>query len=151
MAVSGNRLMPPTVVFVAVMLMAAAHFLCPVARLTPAPWNLLGVLPILAGLVLNVWSWSLFQGAATTIQPFDRPSRLVREGPYRISRHPMYLGMALVLVGEAAVLGSASPWAVLPVFVALVEWRFIGTEERAMEEAFGQAYLDYKKRVRRWV
>jgi len=143
--------MPPTVLFAAVMLMVAAHFLCSVARLIPVPWNLLGVLPILAGLVLNVWSWSLFQRAATTIQPFDRPNRLVQEGPCRISRHPMYLGMALLLAGVAAVLGSASPWAVPPVFVAFVEWRFIGAEERAMEGAFGQAYLDYRKRVRRWI
>ena len=143
--------MPPTVLFAAVMLMVAVHFSCPGGRLMPVPWNLLGVLPILAGLVLNVWSWSLFQSAATTIQPFDRPSRLVQEGPYRISRHPMYLGMGLLLAGVAAVLGSASPWAVLPVFAAFVEWRFIGAEERAMEGAFGQAYLDYREKVRRWI
>lgn len=147
----GKRLLPPTVLFAAVMLMVAAHFLFPVARLIAVPWNLLGVVPILAGLFLNVWAWSLFQRAATTIQPFDRPSGLVQEGPYRISRHPMYLGMGLLLAGVAGVLGSASPWAVLPAFVAFVEWRFIRAEERAMEETLGQVYLAYRERVRRWI
>lgn len=145
-----KRIMPPTWLVAAVLVMVALHFLLPVAKIVPWPYRCLGVPLLAAGAVLNVWSDQMFKKAKTTVKPFERSSRLITEGPYRFSRHPMYLGMVLILVGLGVVLGSVSPWVVVPAFVC-VAVRFVAVEEKAMEETFGQAYRDYRKRVRRWL
>ncbi len=63
----------------------------------------------------------------------------------------MYLGMALVLIGVAILLGSLSPFLVIPIFVWLITARFIKFEEKMLEDTFGLKYLDYARRVRRWI
>jgi protein-S-isoprenylcysteine O-methyltransferase Ste14 len=87
----------------------------------------------------------------TTIKPSETPTSLVVEGPFRFSRHPMYLGMTAVLIGVAGVLGTLTPWIVVPVFVAAMERVFIRREEAAMQEAFGESYRKYAETVRRWL
>jgi protein-S-isoprenylcysteine O-methyltransferase Ste14 len=63
----------------------------------------------------------------------------------------MYLGMTLILVGIALALGSLTPWLVIPVFIWQITVRFIAAEERKLEATFGNSYLEYKRRVRRWL
>ena len=63
----------------------------------------------------------------------------------------MYLGMALLLLGVAILLGSLSPFFVVPVFVWLITVRYIRFEEKMLEDTFGLKYLDYARRVRRWI
>jgi protein-S-isoprenylcysteine O-methyltransferase Ste14 len=63
----------------------------------------------------------------------------------------MYLGMAGLLLGAGVYMGSITPFIVIPAFMALITERFIVPEETKMEAAFGQQYLDYKARVRRWL
>ena len=73
------------------------------------------------------------------------------EGPYKFTRNPMYLGMAGILLGAAVYMGSITPFVVIPAFMALITERFIVPEEAKLEAAFGGQYLEYKKRVRRWL
>jgi protein-S-isoprenylcysteine O-methyltransferase Ste14 len=143
--------MPPTFLFVAIMLMVALHFLWPVRRLPNTPAKLLGLIPMLVGLVMNVWASNVFNRVGTAIEPFRQSDQLVTNGLYRFTRNPMYLGFVLVLVGVAVMLGSLTPLLVIPPFIALTTIRFIHPEESALEERFGTAYLEYKRRVRRWV
>jgi len=110
-----------------------------------------GAVPLVLGLALGIWGSNLFQRARTTIKPFETPTTLVTSGPFRLSRNPMYLGMAAVLVGVALMLGSATPFLVIPPFVLLLDVRFIRREESAMRAAFGEAYRAYQARVRRWL
>ena len=63
----------------------------------------------------------------------------------------MYLGFVLVLVGVALQLGTLTPWIVVLAFVVLMDVLFIRPEEDMLEETFGQAFLDYKRRTRRWL
>jgi protein-S-isoprenylcysteine O-methyltransferase Ste14 len=63
----------------------------------------------------------------------------------------MYLGMAGILLGAGVYMGSITPFVVIPAFMALITERFILPEEAKLEAAFGGPYLDYKKRVRRWL
>lgn len=93
-----------------------------------------------------------FKRAKTTINPF-RPhtaTALVTSGIYRYTRNPMYVGLALVLLGWAAFLCSAS--ALLgPVAFVLYIGRFqIAPEERVLSSKFGAAYAHYTSRVGRW-
>ncbi len=81
----------------------------------------------------------------------ETPSAILVSGPFRISRHPMYLGMAAILLGEAVFLGSLATFVFPLIFAILMEVLFISTEEENLEKAFGKDYLDYKTRVRRWI
>lgn len=123
----------------------------PVAEWIPTPWNWAGAVFVVVGVGLTVWSAALFRRAKTGIVPFSESTSLVAAGPYRFTRNPMYLGMTCVLAGVAVMLGSATPWIAPPAFAAVITGLFIVPEERHMENAFGEAYREYKKRVRRWV
>ena len=86
----------------------------------------------------------------TSFYPFATPTTLVTRGPFRLSRDPMYLGMVLVLIGVALLLGSVTPWVVVPLFVVLIDARFVRREEKDLEGA-GDAFRAYRARVRRWI
>lgn len=94
---------------------------------------------------------SLFKKNRTTVKPQEMPSKLLVSGPFRISRHPMYIGMAAILLGEAVFLGSLIAFVFPLIFVMLMELFFIPKEEENLECAFGREYVDYKRRVRRWI
>ncbi|MEB3980401.1 isoprenylcysteine carboxylmethyltransferase family protein [Mycobacterium sp. 663a-19] len=92
-----------------------------------------------------------FARARTTINPYQRSSTLVTTGPYRFTRNPGYLGMALACAG-IVVLASA-PWAfvVLAGALIVVDRGVIAREERCLEATFGEPYRRYKRRTRRWL
>ena len=78
------------------------------------------------------------------------PERIVEAGPYRWTRNPMYLGHLIFLAGLAAALGS---WIGAAVFAFHVAWfqRRVREDERHLAERFGEAYRDYRARVKRWI
>lgn len=143
--------MPPVYLLTAIAAMVAIHYLFPGRQLLDAPWSWLGAVPIGAGLGLVLWVATLFRRRRTTIKPGDVSSALVTDGPFRVSRNPIYLGMTSILVGTAIALGSLTPWLVLPVFVWLVGYNVIPVEEAMLADVFGQSYADYCARVRRWI
>jgi protein-S-isoprenylcysteine O-methyltransferase Ste14 len=100
---------------------------------------------------LILWAAGLFKRAGTGIVPFSESTALVTGGPYRLTRNPMYVGMAAVLFGAAAVMGSLTPFIGSIAFVAIITARFILPEEAHLERAFGPSYLELKRRVRRWL
>jgi protein-S-isoprenylcysteine O-methyltransferase Ste14 len=107
----------------------------------------------LVGLVFSISGRMAFRRANTTANPFQpqAASSLVVTGVYKLTRNPMYVGLALVLVGWAVFLWSG--W-VLPgpvVFVAYIAAFQIEPEERALDRLFGDAYSAYKSQVRRWL
>jgi protein-S-isoprenylcysteine O-methyltransferase Ste14 len=151
---NSDRPLPPTYFLIALLAMAALHWLyvpLPALWIISWPWNLLGVLPLAGGAWITLWADRLFKQLGTTVKPGERASRLVTEGPYRISRHPMYVGMTAILAGVAVLLATAAPWLAVAFFAAVMAAKFIPAEERAMEAAFGDAYLQYKRRVRPWL
>ena len=123
----------------------------PGLRFTSLTWQLLGGAIIVAGLLLLVAANGLFVRAGTEVIPFRPVSSLVTRGVYRLSRNPMYLGMALVLLGCAITVGAMSAIAVPPLFAAIVEARFIRHEERMLRELFPVEYAAYCASVRRWL
>ncbi|UCG93107.1 MAG: isoprenylcysteine carboxylmethyltransferase family protein [candidate division WOR-3 bacterium] len=145
------KLEPPTYFLLYLLLGLVLHFVVPVKKLIIFPYTLIGVLLIVVGIWLNVWADSLFKRANTTVKPSEKSSTLVLEGPYRLSRHPMYLGMVIALLGVAIMLGSLVSFLGTIVCFITLQAIFIPHEERAMEETFGEAYTEYKKRVRSWI
>ncbi len=131
--------------------MVGLHYAFPVRQVMHFPYRYSGLVFVLGGILLVLWAARLFGQAGTPIKPFQEASALVIRGPYRLTRNPMYVGMVTVLVGIAVLLGSLSPVIIIPLFVALMDWRFIRVEEAALERTFGAKYGDYKARVRRWL
>ena len=127
------------------------NFFFPLMKFSYSPYNYIGTLLIIFGIFLNFKADSMFKKSRTTIKPHLMPNSFEVLGPFRISRHPMYLGMFLILFGAALIMGSLTAFILSFVFVALMEILFIPKEERNMEKAFGKKYLEYKKRVRRWI
>jgi len=121
---------------------------------TAAP---LGRLPAVGGVLAVMglaWAgWAIFslRQAGTDWRLGAPPTRLVDEGPYRFGRHPMYLGLVLLLAGAALALGSPLLALAVPVFVAIVSVLHIPAEERQLQQAFGGWYSDYASSVRRWL
>jgi protein-S-isoprenylcysteine O-methyltransferase Ste14 len=103
------------------------------------------------GVIVAGWGWLTFRRADTTTVPGERSARLVTWGPYRFTRNPMYVGLALGYLGEAGILRQLGPVLLLPCVVAYVNWVVIPLEEYRLHEVFGAQFDDYRARVRRWV
>jgi len=146
-----KKIMPPTYFIVLLFSSIGLHFLFPVMRLISLPYNYLGILIIIFGIILNLWTDSLFKKRQTTVKPHEMPNFFISSGPFRISRHPMYLGMILILLGVAAFLGSLISFVFPIIFVMIIEKLFIPMEEKNLEKEFGDKYIAYKKRVRKWI
>ncbi len=142
---------PPVYFLLAILSMAALDRWLPIAALLDQPWTYLGLIDILAGVGLAVWAARLFSRAGTGLKPFTPSTAVVLKGPFRFTRNPMYLGMMIVLVGGFLLLGSLGPILVIPVFFWWIHTHFVLPEEAHMERHLGQAYLDYKQSVRRWI
>ena len=92
-----------------------------------------------------------FRLARTNFHTFKEPGRLVTDGPYAISRNPMYLGMVLAGLGAALITATLAGVILAAAFALVVRYRYIAYEERAMRLKFGARYEDYCRRVGRWL
>ena len=127
-------------------------------RLFPLPWPGLDDLPArvigyglgVAGLALMAWGALTLRRAGTTLLPHKRADRLVTDGAFRFRRNPIYMGEVLALLGLAQVTGNIWFAILAPLFALAVLGLAILPEERHLEARFGEAYLDYKARTRRW-
>ncbi|MDO8942594.1 MAG: isoprenylcysteine carboxylmethyltransferase family protein, partial [Desulfobacterales bacterium] len=87
----------------------------------------------------------------TNLLPFRPADKLVTAGVYHFTRNPMYLGLALVLVGAWLLLGAVSPTAGLILFILIINHWLIYPEERLLDQKFGTDYENYRGKVRRWI
>lgn len=144
-------ILPPVVLVAAILLAVALHRWLPVADLWGTSGRLVGGLVIVAALLVNVFGALEFRRRKTTIIPFHESSTLLTTGLYRLSRNPLYLSLTVLLAGVAITTGSASPWLVPPLFMAIISMRFIQHEEAMLTETFDDEYRDYCQQVRRWL
>ena len=109
-------------------------------------WPLIG-----CGALIGVWWRKTMRDADAPVRT-DRPvPRLTTAGPFDYSRNPAYLSLAMIYAGITALRNSL--WAIifLPLVLIVIQREVIGREERYLERTFGEEYLAYKARVRRWV
>jgi protein-S-isoprenylcysteine O-methyltransferase Ste14 len=148
---TSKRVLPPTYLLAFIVVMIALRFLLPMAMIVPFPWSLFGLVLLAAGILINLIADKAFTKANTTVKPFEESAVLITDGAFRISRHPMYLGFVLILIGIAVIMGALTPFFAIPVFAALMDIVFIRAEERMLEDTFGRTWLEYKRGVRRWI
>ena len=109
-------------------------------------WPLIG-----GGVALLGWFLKTMRDADAPVRT-DRPvPRLTTAGPFGYSRNPAYLGLAMIYAGIAVLRNSLWTILLLPAVLFVIQRELIGREERYLERAFGEEYLNYKTRVHRWV
>lgn len=148
------QLLPPPVLYAAcfgVGLLADRLLPWSPAWMHGAPVRWLGWLIVLAATVLGLSSAGLFLLRRTTVIPHRRPSRLVTDGPYALSRNPMYVALTAAYGGVCLLIGRAWPLLLLVVAVTVMHRVIIPSEERRLADTFGAAYDTYCRRVRRWL
>jgi len=146
-----KKIHPPTHLLTYIVISIVLHFLYPLHQLIRIPYSLLGIMLIAAGVILNIWADRIFKKQKTTVKPYEKPNALIKSGPYRLSRNPMYLGMVLILFGVSFILGSVMSFIGPIFFIIAMERVFIPEEEKTMKENFGDDYLLYKRKVRKWI
>jgi protein-S-isoprenylcysteine O-methyltransferase Ste14 len=142
--------MPPVYFYIAVFMMSALHVLLPGAGLFPFPWNLLGASLLSLGAAIVLMADRTLRVHGTTVKPHLETTTLITAGVFGLSRHPMYFGFALMLLGVAVLLGSSSPYLVLIAYVMFMDIVFVRFEEAKLSKTFGDAWLVYTSKVRRW-
>ncbi len=149
------RVIPPAVPLVTVLVGIGLNYLWPIdlefALLAPQRYWVGGL--ILAGSLpgLGLWSILLVRRTGQNVSPWTPTPEIVESGPFRVTRNPMYLMMVLVCVGIAIILGNVWILVLTPICGWVLQRFAIEPEEAYLERKFGDAYLAYKRRVRRWI
>ncbi len=153
-ATSGVPFPPPLAFLGALAAGFGLHYLKPVRILPLSGWYFLekvGAVVFLAGCALGFSGLVMFRLARTSPFP-ERPTKaLVVRGPYLFTRNPMYLAMTLVSLGVALFANALWPLLFLVPAVLVIRYAAIEREERYLLSRFGQAYEEYRSRVRRWL
>lgn len=113
--------------------------------------QVVGSVVIFLGLLLLLLAGNLFKRADTDMIPFKNVSALVTTGIYRYTRNPMYLGMAAILLGCGITVGAVTSLFVAPIFMVIIELRFIRPEEAMLIDLFPEQFAQYLTEVRRWL
>jgi protein-S-isoprenylcysteine O-methyltransferase Ste14 len=106
---------------------------------------------IALGFSIMIWAWWLFRRKGTAICPTSKASTLVQEGIYRVTRNPMYMGITMMLLGSTFLLGTVVSLFAPAAFLAVMNYVFVPFEEDRLVASFGNSYLLYRERVRRWI
>ena len=146
---------PPPLIFTLPFLAAAALHAArpwPISAQYAVGLAVGGFAAILIAVAIGVSSVARFWKADTTILPAGVPTTsIVDSGPYRFTRNPMYLAMAFAYVGFCLLLNNRWALVLMPVVIMAVDVFVIRREERYLAAAFGDAYVRYCARVRRWM
>ncbi len=142
---------PPPIIAVICALMMVAIAQIPIMQLRSL-W-VIAIIFILNGLAISGIAFWQFIKAKTTLNPMkpNDSSQIVDTGIFAYSRNPMYLGMALMLYGLAAGLGSLLAFGMVIIFMLYMTYFQIKPEERILAQKFGTDYLQYCAKVRRWI
>ena len=142
---------PPTYLGALLLLEIALHFMVPISQIIHAPYTYLGIGLLAVGLGLNA-TWTRYLERQNTTSDFgESASSLVTTGPFQRSRNPIYLSGVLLSIGLAVFLGSLITFAIPILLFFILNSIHIPDEDRRLEELFGDEFLEYKQRVRRWL
>ena len=145
------RVPPPLVLLGTVVLGAAASMLAPLP-LTRKGWLRLAGIPLLAaGVGVAATARQRMVRLGTTPHPGHPTTALVTQGPYRFTRNPIYLGMALLITALGLLANSLWFLPLAAAFLLTLQTQVIRYEEAYLENKFGEDYRQYKEQVRRWI
>ena len=136
---------------VLIILMIIFHFVFPIQMILTFPFTLIGLAPIVTGLFINLQATRTLTENNPTLKSSENPKVLVTRGFFQYSRNPMDLGGVILGFGLAILLGSLVSFVFPTILFLLLHFLFIPNEEAQLKTLFGKEYLDYMKRVRKWI
>jgi protein-S-isoprenylcysteine O-methyltransferase Ste14 len=143
-------LRPPLIFLCAILLGIALNRAWPLP-FVPSALVLLGPLLTLCAVTLFLLSLREFRAAGTSVRGTERTTTIVRTGPYRFSRNPIYLAFVLLVLGLSVWLNNLWLLVTLVLAVGFIAVVVIPREERFLERNFHDQYASYKTAVRRWL
>lgn len=144
---------PPPVIYIGALLLGVAiHVLSPIAIFpaTHAHAILGGVLLLISGAFAR-WAFLIMRRFGTTANPKKPSEALATDGPFRVSRNPIYVAMTGLYIGLSFLVNSAWLLILLAPLLMFMQWGVILREERYLSGKFGNEYTAYSSRVRRWL
>ncbi len=143
---NANVIAPPPLIYLSAMAIGSLiHFSFPIRILPRTPALCLGVL------LIAVSGFRALARARTAVDPRKPSTAIVNYGAFRYTRNPLYISLTLLYLGIASLINSI--WILILVFplLAVIQKGVIEREERYLEKKFGEEYLRYKRRVKRWI
>jgi protein-S-isoprenylcysteine O-methyltransferase Ste14 len=127
------------------------HLAFPVRPFPPIPARIIGCLLILAAGCFALWAERVMKAAGTNVRP-DKPAlTIVTTGPFRFTRNPMYVSLCGLQIGIALLLNGVMPLLFVLPLILVLHFGVIKREERYLASKFGEVYLSFKARTRRWI
>ena len=145
------RIIPPILLCIMVGLMVGADTFLPLIRFDPPGLLWAGAAIVVLGVCIAGPAMLRFRRARTNFHTFKEPGVLVTDGPYAISRNPMYVGMVLAGLGAALITATLAGVILAAAYALIVRYWYIAYEERAMRRQFGERYDAYCRKVGRWL
>ncbi len=143
---------PPPLIYVSALAIGLlANRIYPIGLLSRGLLRATGLPLVFGGLVIGLLGFREMRRAGTNVDPYHPTTSIVDAGPYQFTRNPLYVGMTLMYCGISALSNAFAPILLLPVVLAIMRRGVIEREERYLERKFGDEYLSYKERVRRWM
>jgi protein-S-isoprenylcysteine O-methyltransferase Ste14 len=147
----GVIIWPPLLFLLMVGLGVGLHFCLPVTLPARGPLRVAGGILAAAAGIVAVWARHHMKRAGTNVRP-DRPTTaIVTAGPFAFSRNPLYLSVCILNLAIGLILADIWPIVTAAIMAAVLQWGVISREERYLEAKFGDAYVEYRNRVRRWL
>ncbi|CAN5875461.1 isoprenylcysteine carboxylmethyltransferase family protein [soil metagenome] len=142
---------PPLIYLAALAAGLLVNSIYPVRSLPRGGSRVAGLPLVLGGLLIGLLGVREMRRAETNVDPYKPTTAIVERGPYRFTRNPLYVGMTLMYGGFSVLANALAPILLLPAVFAIMRRGVIEREERYLERKFGDEYLEYKGRVRRWI
>jgi protein-S-isoprenylcysteine O-methyltransferase Ste14 len=119
--------------------------------LAPPVFMIIGAVIAIPTFILLVISAKKHKSVGSNVEPWKPTTVLITDGVYKYTRNPIYVAMATVYIGLAIAAGSLMAIVLLPVCLTVIWYFVIAKEEAYLEDKFGDQYLSYKTKVRRWL
>jgi len=142
---------PPLIYFATLAIGLIAHYFAPFAFLPSGINFVLGAFLIVLGLGIGFAAIVVMHRAGTSPHPGEPVRALVANGPFRFTRNPIYVGFALIYLGVTCAINALAALALFPIALLIIHFGVIAREEKYLTRKFGEAYLQYQARVRRWI
>ena len=147
----GLKFPPPLLVLVLIGTGYLADSWQPLPITQSVDLRLIGLLLVTASLLLALLALSCFLRAKTHVEPWQPTTVILQSGIFAYSRNPIYLAFCIATLGAGLIINSWWGLGVTPVLAYLLQRLVINREESYLEQKFGEDYLAYRRRVRRWL
>jgi len=145
------KIHPPILLLMHILVAYLLNRVLPLSFAFPKVFEWIGYALVLVGLGLAFSAASGFMRARTTLDPHGSVRDIVKSGPYRFTRNPIYLGFVCFLIGFPFIFRTYWGLILSPVFIMSMNSLIIQYEEAYLEKKFGEQYTNYRSRVRRWL